>query len=65
MRRKGPIEVGADADLTVFDPKTIADEATFEDPMRASEGIHYVLVNGVVVVNDGAVAKSVMPGHPI
>lgn len=65
MGRKGRITVGADADLTIFDPKTVADQATFEDPMRASKGIYYVLVRGTVVVDNGALVKTVMPGQPI
>lgn len=65
MRRKGRIAVGADAELTVFDPKTVADQATFEDPMRASKGIHYVLVHGTVVMDNGALVKTAMPGQPV
>ena len=65
MRRKGRIAVGADADLTVFDPKTVTDEATFENPMRASKGIQHVLVNGIAVISDGALVKSSLPGRAV
>lgn len=62
MRRKGRIQVGADADITVFDPATIADRATFEKPAQYSAGIRHVLVNGVPVVRDGAFVEGVHPG---
>jgi imidazolonepropionase-like amidohydrolase len=53
MTRKGRIQVGADADITIFDADTIIDTATFEGGLSFSEGIHYVLVNGVPVVDSG------------
>ena len=64
FRNKGRIRVGADADLTVFDPATIIDKATFEDPLQYSAGISYVLVNGVAVVNQGNLVTGVFPGRP-
>lgn len=63
--RKGRIRVGADADVTVFDPHTIVDNATFEEPMRYSEGITHVLVGGVFVVRDGELVEGVNPGKGI
>jgi dihydroorotase len=59
---KGRIRVGADADITIFDPNTVIDKATFEEPMQYSAGIQYVLVNGVPVVNDGKLVDGVFPG---
>ena len=64
MRDKGRIRVGADADLTVFDPETVVDAATYEEPAKYSKGIRYVLVNGVPVVRDGAL-EAVTPGRAV
>jgi N-acyl-D-aspartate/D-glutamate deacylase len=60
---KGRIKVGADADITVFDPSRVIDRATFENPAQYSEGIPYVLVGGVFVVKNGAVETGVAPGR--
>jgi N-acyl-D-aspartate/D-glutamate deacylase len=65
MKQKGRIEVGADADITVFDPATVIDRATFEAPTTPSAGIPHVLVNGVFVVRDGELIKEAMPGRAI
>src|SRR4029079_4737193 len=46
MRNKGRIRVGADADLTIFDPQTISDRWTFQEPAHYSDGIKFVIVNG-------------------
>jgi dihydroorotase len=63
FRDKGRIRVGADADITVFDPDRIIDKATYEEPLRYSEGIQFVLVNGTPVVNDGKLVEGVFPGR--
>lgn len=65
MATKGRLQVGADADITIFDPNTIIDRASFEKPMQASVGIKYVLVNGQPVVVDGKLVKGVYPGEAI
>jgi dihydroorotase len=65
MLDKGRIRVGADADLSVFDPARVIDRATFESPALPSEGIQHVLVNGVFVVRDGRVVEGVAPGQPV
>ena len=52
---RGEIAPGAVADLTVFDPETVRDQATFEDPHRYPVGIPHVFVSGVAVVRDGVV----------
>jgi N-acyl-D-glutamate deacylase len=66
FRTKGRVQVGADADIVVFNPDTVTDNSTYEPGMGAlpSTGIPYVLVNGVVVVKDSTVQK-VFPGKPI
>ncbi|RIW13604.1 D-glutamate deacylase [Algoriphagus lacus] len=65
MRFKGRVQVGADADLTIFNPNTVIDKATFEKGLAFSEGIEYVLVNGTFVLRNGKTVSGVMPGQPI
>jgi N-acyl-D-aspartate/D-glutamate deacylase len=65
MASKGRIRVGADADLTLFDPEAIVDRATFTDPVQPSAGIPHVLVGGTFVVRDGEAMEDVQPGRPI
>jgi hypothetical protein len=64
MRRKGRVQVGADADLVVFDPEMIADRATYTSVVP-STGISHVLVSGVFVVRDGVLIATARPGRPI
>ncbi|HKW56095.1 MAG TPA: amidohydrolase family protein [Candidatus Acidoferrum sp.] len=63
FKDKGRIRVGADADITVFDPQRVIDKATYEDPLEYSEGIQFVLVNGVAVVKNGQLVEDVHPGR--
>ncbi len=63
FRDKGRIRLGADADITVFDPGRVIDRATFEEPLQTSGGISFVLVNGVPVVRDGKSVDGVFPGR--
>jgi N-acyl-D-amino-acid deacylase len=51
---RGVLREGAIADLVVFDPATVIDVATYEDPRRTPLGMPHVLVNGTPVVRDGA-----------
>jgi len=63
FKNKGRIRVGADADITIFDSARIIDKATFEDPLQYSEGIKFVLVNGVPVVQEGKLLDGTFPGR--
>jgi N-acyl-D-aspartate/D-glutamate deacylase len=65
MRNKGRIRVGADADITIFDPETIQDRATYTDPILPSQGIEYVLVNGAVVLDKGNLNPEIRAGVAI
>lgn len=53
IRDRGILREGFYADVTVFDAENIRDLATFEDPHQYAKGVEFVLVNGVIVVNDG------------
>ncbi len=65
MRNKGRLTVGADADVTVFDPARVIDRATYEKPAQFSEGIRHVLVGGTFIVKDEQLVPNVTPGRPI
>jgi N-acyl-D-aspartate/D-glutamate deacylase len=63
FRNKGRVKVGADADITVFDPATVIDKSTYQQPALPAVGFRYVLVNGVPVVVDGVIKEGVYPGR--
>jgi dihydroorotase len=65
LSNKGRLQTGADADITIFDPARVIDRATFENPAQYSEGIPYVLVNGVLVVKNGQLQPDVSPGKAV
>ncbi len=64
-RRKGRLQEGADADIVVFDPATVTDRATYEHPTEHSTGMRFVVVNGVLVIDKGAIVPGVLPGRSI
>ena len=65
MEKKGRIREGADADITVFDAETVIDRATYLEGSLVSDGIEYVLVNGIPVVYEGEIVEGVRPGKAI
>jgi N-acyl-D-aspartate/D-glutamate deacylase len=59
---KGRMQEGADADIVVFDPQTIADRSTYESPMEPSVGVHFLVVGGTLLVDQGKLVSDVFPG---
>ncbi len=65
MHTKGRLRLGADADISVFDPARVIDRATYENPAQYSEGFRYVIIGGTFVVRDGKLREDVAPGQAI
>ena len=65
MKRKGRIQLGSDADITVFDAEAIIDNADFQSGLVYSSGVEYVLVNGEFVVWDGELVEGARPGRAV
>jgi len=67
LQKRGRMQVGAVADVTIFDPDKGIDNADWKTGMNslASTGIPWVIVNGTVVVRNSEVLKGVYPGQPI
>lgn len=65
MRFKGRIQVGADADITIFNPNTVIDKASFDNGLAFSEGIEYVIVNGVIALKNGKTVSNTFAGQPV
>ncbi len=65
MQERGRIQNGMVADITIFDPEKVTDNATYKKGTLPSTGIPYVVVNGTIVVKDSKVLKGVYPGQPI
>jgi N-acyl-D-amino-acid deacylase len=61
---RGVIKAGMWADIVVFNPETITDLATFDKPNQLSAGMQYVLVNGVTVIEHGAMTNA-LPGKVV
>ncbi|HUM04438.1 MAG TPA: amidohydrolase family protein [Terriglobales bacterium] len=64
-RKKGRLQEGADADLVVFDAKTISDRSTFQAPMEPSVGVRFLLVAGTLLVDQGKIVPGVFPGQAL
>jgi N-acyl-D-aspartate/D-glutamate deacylase len=65
MRQKGRLRVGADADITIFDPKRVLDRSTYREPSLPPVGIQHVIVNGVSVVANGQTVEGALPGKAV
>ena len=65
MRLKGRLQVGADADITIFNPETVIDKATFEKGLEFSAGIEYVMVDGIFILKNGKTVAGIYPGQPV
>lgn len=52
LKNKGDIKPGMDGDITIFDPDTIIDNATFEEPVKPPTGIEYVIINGKIALKE-------------
>jgi N-acyl-D-aspartate/D-glutamate deacylase len=61
---RGILRPGFKADITIFNPDTIRDLSTFEDPTHYSQGVEHVLVNGRAVVANGKITSE-RPGQPV
>jgi len=65
MKKKGRLQEGMDADIVVFDPSTISDVGTYEEPNQPAVGVQSLLVNGQLVIADGQLKTDVAAGKPI
>lgn len=64
-RSKGRLQEGADADIIVFDPLTVADLATYQSPMLTSTGMQFVIVNGTALIDRGKMVADTFPGRAL
>lgn len=64
IRKRGQLKVGNFADIAVFDPESIIDHATFEEPHQYATGMHHIFVNGVQVLKDGE-HTGALPGRVV
>jgi N-acyl-D-aspartate/D-glutamate deacylase len=64
-RRKGRVQEGADADIVVFDPRTVVDHSTFAAPREPSTGMKFVIVGGSVLVDQGKLLPATFPGKAL
>ena len=65
MAKKGRLQIGSDADITIFDPATVGDTSTVANPAQMAVGVNFVLVMGQLVKEGDTLHKDVTPGLPI
>jgi cytosine/adenosine deaminase-related metal-dependent hydrolase len=65
LQTKGRLQIGADADITIFDPATVGDTSTIDNPAQMAKGVEYVLVSGQLVKEHDTLHRDVRPGTPI
>ena len=65
MKKKGRLQVGADADIVVFDLETIIDRATYTEPAKLSTGFRHVVVNGTTIIDEGKRQGNKLPGQAV
>jgi len=65
MQERGRLQEGMVADITIFDPATVTDNATYANGTQPSSGIPFVIVNGTVVIDHSEALSGVFPGQPI
>jgi formylmethanofuran dehydrogenase subunit A len=65
LRDKGHLGVGADADIVVLDPDEVTDRASYAAPVTPSSGVRHLLVNGQLLIRDGQLRTSSLPGRPV
>lgn len=64
LKDRGVIQEGSLADVVIFDPETVTDRATYDDPHQTSEGMQSVIVNGEIILEDGVPAEHAEPPLP-
>jgi N-acyl-D-aspartate/D-glutamate deacylase len=64
-RLKGRLQEGADADIVIFDPQTVADRSTYQKPMEPSTGMKFVIVGGTVLIEQGKLVPDTFPGKAL
>lgn len=65
MKNKGRVQVGKDADLVIFKLEEFKDTATFTVPNSLSQGMRYVFVNGIAIIENGELNRNALLGQPI
>ena len=65
MKKKGRLQEGMDADIIVFDPESVGEKATFQNPVARSQGMHHVIVNGEFLIRDEELDTTAFPGQPV